>query len=122
MGNSTQEKSMQDRLITEGIDSLGYGTIAKLVMKDTRISTGAKALYAYIGSYAGAGGEADIDRDTICRHLNINKDTYQKYLRELIRFNCVRVIKERCQGRFTTNSFVIVKNPSPPVEEGDNLP
>jgi len=120
MGNLTQNKAMQERLVTENIniDSQGYGVIARLVMKDRRLGIGAKALYAYICSHTGAGDGVFPDRDVVCHDLGINKDTFQKYLRELVRFDYVRVVKSRHQGRFATNTYVIVKNPSPPTKGG----
>jgi hypothetical protein len=43
-----------DKLIVEGVNSMGYGTIPKMVMRDRRLSATAKCIYAYFCSYAGA--------------------------------------------------------------------
>ena len=40
------------------IFSMGYGHIAKLVMKDKDLTVEAKAIYSYIASYAGASDTA----------------------------------------------------------------
>ncbi|MDA8337302.1 MAG: hypothetical protein M0Z41_20330 [Peptococcaceae bacterium] len=39
---------MSDELRTRGINSQGFGIIAKSVMRDPTLIAGAKALYAYI--------------------------------------------------------------------------
>jgi hypothetical protein len=111
MGKSVEIS--HDRLITEGIDYLGYGQIAKAVMKDKRLSIGAKALYSYICSYAGAGDTAWPGRELICSDLNINKGTYTKYLKELKTTGYIKVTQKVANGRFGGNIYIIVKSPTP---------
>lgn len=56
--------------------------------KDRDISLEAKGLYAYLCSYADNG--CSLPRDEVCFDLNISKDTFGKYLKELIKFGYIR--------------------------------
>ncbi len=47
--------SKAGKLVSSGIRSKGYGLIYKAVMQDKRLSATAKAIFAYLSSYAGAG-------------------------------------------------------------------
>lgn len=59
------------------IFSMGYGHIAKLVMKDKDLTVEAKAIYSYIASYAGASDTAYPSADLICYDLSIGKERFQ---------------------------------------------
>lgn len=94
--------------------SKGYGLAPFLLMGDPRISVGAKGLFCYLSSIAGAvineefGGRASWpSRKRICRDLNINKDTFTVYLDELKRHGFIRVIQRRTSGKFSCNVYVI---------------
>ncbi len=101
----------------------GYGIIPKKVMQDTTISTQAKALYAYLSSYAGAGETAWPGRDLICLHLGIGKDSFSKYLKELKNKNYVEVNKKRnFEGKYYKNVYTIVSNPCPKISDMEEKP
>jgi hypothetical protein len=65
------------------LKSTGYGTIPKLAVLDVRLSVKAKAVYAYMCSYAGAGHIAYPHVGTILRDLKISKNAYYSYYNEL---------------------------------------
>ena len=96
-----------DILKCEGINDKGYGTIAKSVMTDTRLSATAKAIYAYFCSYAGAGKQCFPSRDKICYDLNITTNTYTKHLRALIEYGYITVCQERVNGRWARNIYTL---------------
>ena len=73
-----------ERIEVVGIDSKGYGRIYKLVLRDRQLELGAKAIYAYFCAYAGNGTTAFPKREKILRDLQMNKDTYTKYLAVLV--------------------------------------
>ena len=50
-----EKKEIADLIMIEGVDCKGFGVIPKIVTTDTNLSIGAKALYAYLCSYAGNG-------------------------------------------------------------------
>lgn len=79
-----ENKKIADLIAVEGVDCKGYGIIAKLVTTDTDLCIGAKALYAYLCSYAGSGTTAYPRRSKILADLKMSKETYYKYQRELI--------------------------------------
>ncbi len=79
--------------ILVNIDSKGYGKIYKAVMRDRDLPILAKSIYAYFCSFAGLGRQAYPKRDKIVRDLQINKDTYTKYLALLV--NRGYITKER---------------------------
>ena len=75
---------MADKLLVVGIDEKGYGKIYKLVMRDRDLPLTAKALYAYFCSYCGSGTTAFPSRDKIMADLHLAKNTYTKYLNNLL--------------------------------------
>ena len=96
-----------DRLKTyEGsVLDQGYGVVGKRVMRDRTIKIGAKGLYCYLCVY---GHNVFPKRDTICRDLNISRDTYNSYLKELIEHGYVSVKQQRGEGnRFAGNLYTI---------------
>lgn len=85
----------------------GYGINPKLVMKDKDLTIEAKAIYAYIASYAGAGKTAYPSVDLICSDLNIGKESFQKHRKCLIEKGYLIIEKVTQKGRFTNNLYVI---------------
>ncbi|SHE59513.1 Helix-turn-helix domain-containing protein [Desulforamulus putei DSM 12395] len=112
---------MTDQLKINGIYSQGYGMVAKSIMKDRSLSIGAKGLYAYICSYAGAGNTAWPGRERICEDLGINKNTLTKYMIELKERDYIRIEQRKDEkGKFIGNVFWIVQNPSPLLQKDNN--
>ena len=106
---------MADKLqVQESVHSKGFGIVGKVVMKDRDLAVGAKALYSYICSYAGAGETAFPGRSLICYDLNIGKDTYSKYLRQLKQKDYIRVEQQiKNDGTFGSNTYTIMLIPQP---------
>lgn len=92
----------------------GYGIIYKKVMRDPNLAIQAKAIYAYICSFAGAGDTAYPGAELICKELDINKDTYFKYLGQLKEAGYIEVSKQPQEyGRFAKNIYTIIYTPCP---------
>lgn len=104
-----ENEDCQDKIVMQGINSKGFGIIPKLVMQDRRLSIQAKAIYAYLCSYAGNGETAFPSRNKILFDLCINKDTYQKYLKQLKDYGYIKVQKVRKDGRFIRNLFILMQ-------------
>lgn len=86
----------------------GYGLVYQSVMRNKDISRGAKVLYAYLSSFAGASGKAFPSRTTICKELNLGVETYGKYKDELKEHGVLEVRQERSKkGTFQKNVFII---------------
>lgn len=91
----------------------GYGQIAQKVMRDKTIHTTAKAIYAYLCSFAGGGLE--VDRSAfpsvalIMDELNIkSEDTFYKYRKQLVDAGYITVDQKRDEeGKFLKNIYYI---------------
>ncbi len=113
----TTEKRIDDIKI-QGIYDFGYGIVAKMVMCDNSISIGAKALYAYICTFAGSEKKAWPGRAKICSDLNISKDSFSKYIKELKTRNYIAVQhrkNEKCQ--FIRNVYIIITQLEDPQQK-----
>lgn len=97
---------MNDELKIKGVNSMGYGMIAKLVMK-SNIDIAAKGMYAYFCSYAGSGTSCFPSRDLICKDLGISKDRFSKLLKQLSDCGFITVEQIKEHGRFSHNVYTI---------------
>jgi hypothetical protein len=101
-----------DKLKIQGIHSRGFGTISKLVMQDIRVPTTAKAIYAYICTFAGSGTTAFPGRDKICHDLNINKTTFNFNLSYLVGYGYIDYSQSfKGNGQFGNSIYEIIYNP-----------
>ena len=98
----------------EGIFKEGYGNISKLVMKDRNLTIGAKAVYAYLCSYSGAGGIAYPSRSLICHDLKISQETLSKHLKNLEEQGYILREQQRSNGSFSHNIYTILTIPRKP--------
>lgn len=105
---------MSDMIKSTVVNSMGYGIVPKLVMKD-KIDIAAKGLYAYFCSYAGAGNTCFPPRDLICSDLGISKDRFTKLLKQLTDKGYIKIEQVKDGGRFAHNVYTIVADTlSPP--------
>ena len=103
-----------DGLRVEGVNHKGYGIIPKALMLDRDLSLEAKAIYAYIASFAGAGETAFPGRDKILRDLDISKTRYYKHFDQLKDAGYISVVQENLGGNghgFQNNVFTLVSVP-----------
>lgn len=92
----------------EGIYKQGYGYLSKAIMKYDGISIKAKAVYAYISSYAGKEGIAFPSRALICYDLQISQDSLSKYMKELVDNHIIIKQHQRQAGnKFANNVYTI---------------
>jgi hypothetical protein len=94
----------------------GYGIVAKDVLRDKKLSIQAKALYAYLCSYAGRDNKAFPSTEKISSDLNISTRSLYKYLKELKDLKYISVSQEREEdGTFSRNVYNIeMMRPSTP--------
>lgn len=117
----------ENKLNITGINSNGFGIIAKLVMQDRNLSLGAKGVYAYFCSYAGAGNICFPSRKKMCYDLGISQDTLGKYLKELIKSSYVSCEQIKENGKFSHNVYTIntqiplPKLPLPKISVSENF-
>lgn len=99
---------MNDKLKVTGVLSQGYGIIPKMLMKDSDLSIEAKAIYAYICSYAGNGDTAFPSVALICSDLGIGEKRFHAHKKGLIEKGYIKVGQERgTQGKFNRNVYTI---------------
>lgn len=106
----------------EDLLSKGYGMIPKLLMKDDRLNVEAKAIYAYLCSYCGAGDTAFPSVELICHDLEISERRYQKYLKQLKNTGYVKVNRERKANGFSNNIYTLPKTVSVQNVSIQNVP
>lgn len=110
---------MNDELFCSGIYKEGYGVIPKSVMRNSKLSLSSKAVYAYICSFAGSGGNAFPSLDLICSELNISEKKMYKCRKELIDNNLITVEKKRIGSKYSNNIYTLITNPaSQPSKNG----
>ena len=115
-----------DKLIVEGVNSKGFGTIPKAVMvwpsediTDTHgniiahgLSYTAKTLLGLLYSYAGSGITAFPSRDTICSCLQIHKETFHKYMKLIENTGLLtKTQKVKKDGKFGNNIYTLKVKP-----------
>ncbi|NGT54759.1 helix-turn-helix domain-containing protein [Clostridium perfringens] len=120
-----------DQIKYEGKSILckGYGTIPKFIMQ-AKISIEAKAIYAYMCSFAGAGQSAFPSVEKILVDLNISKDRFYKHRKELINNGFIKIERNRIKGKVMKNTYIIPqivmsseeKKPFPQNKETDTKP
>ncbi len=86
----------------------GYGKVSKLIIRDKEISIGAKGIYSLFCAYSNDEGVCFPQRATIMSYLQIgSRNTYYKYLNELISKKLIKVKKNKIDGRYASNSYTI---------------
>jgi len=104
----------------DGVMSKGYGTIPKLVMQHEDLSIEAKAIYAYLASFAGAGDTAYPSVGIMCKHLGISKDRFYRHRKSLLDNDFIRITQHQNEGGWTNNLYTVVSTPSPQNKDTQN--
>lgn len=98
---------MSDEIKT---DITGYGLVFKNVLKRNDIDIEAKALYAYLSSYAGSDTKAFPGVSLICHDLNISEKRFQKYRKQLESIGVITIERKRTGNGFSKNIYTINHN------------
>ena len=104
----------------DGVMSKGYGTIPKLVMQHEGLSIEAKAIYAYLASFAGAGDTAYPSVSIMCKHLGISKDRFYRHRKSLLDNDFIRITQHQNEGGWSNNLYTVVSMPSPQNKDTQN--
>lgn len=99
-----------DQIKYEGksILSKGYGIIPKLIMQ-ANISIEAKAIYAYMCSFAGNGETAFPSIEKIIKDLNISESRFYRHRRQLIDCGFIKVQQNKIKGKVVNNTYIILQ-------------
>ncbi len=98
------------RIDSCSIMSEGYGVIPKRVMRDKQLSIEAKAIYAYLCSYAGGGNEAFPSVIKMLGDLQVSENRFYKHMNNLI--DSGYIVKRRIMDEnnlFRNNVYEIVQ-------------
>ena len=102
------------RQYPKSILECGYGMVGKYVMQDRELHVIAKAIYSYVCTF---GNGAFPGRDKICYDLQINKNTYAKYMKQLVDYGYITVIQSRSGNqKFFRNTYEINLDPQRVLE------
>ena len=112
----------QNKLDLKGVMSEGYGIIPKKVMKDEDLSIDAKAIYAFIASYAGAGNTSFPSVNLITDMLGISRQRFNKHRRLLEDKGYITIKKNRTpEGSWGNNVYTLETLPRLQNLTSDNL-
>lgn len=98
---------MSDRVKLQGIMEQGYGIAPKLVMRDKKLSIEAKAIYAYIASFAGGKDTAFPRVKTVCEDLGISENRFFSHRKALVDRGYITIEKNRKGGKFQNNIYIL---------------
>lgn len=107
----------QNFIECEGINSKGFGIFPKKLAIDTRISADAKAIYAYLTSYAGAGRSAFPGVDLMMVHLGMGRQRFYNARAILEAYGYIKIqttykIDEKTgRGRRGNNIYILCEYP-----------
>ena len=104
----------------DGVMSKGYGTIPKLVMQHENLSIEAKAIYAYLASFAGAGDTAYPSVSIMCKHLGISRDRFYRHRKSLLDNDFIRITQHQNEGGWSNNLYTVVSMPQPQNKDTQN--
>lgn len=112
-GDDRLASELCDELRTQGVLCRGYGILPKYPMLDEALTLEAKGIYALFCSYAGSGNTAFPGWQRIVGLLGVNKDTYYRHLRLLIKQGYLRVERMKTPGAkgFQRNCYTLVSCP-----------
>ena len=98
----------EDRLSTSNILSEGYGIVPKKVMRDEILTIEAKAIFAFICSFAGKGNTAFPSITHITSKLGISEHRFYKHRKILIEKGYLSIEKIRNEsGSYQKNNYII---------------
>ena len=105
--------NFRDVLRVQGINSMGYGSVSKMVMKDRSLTVEAKAIYSYFCSYAGAGDTAFPSVKSIREDLGMGEDRFYYHFLHLKAYGYIEVTERIDPGtkKFKSNLYTLVSNP-----------
>lgn len=85
----------------------GYGLVYQSVMRNKSLSIEAKAIYAYLSSFAGNKSECYPSIDLILNDLKISETRFYKYLNQLIKLNIISKNQKKNKNRWSNVIYKI---------------
>ena len=85
----------------------GYGLVYQNIMRNKNLSIEAKAIYAYLCSYAGNKGECYPKIDLIINELNISKSRFYKHIEQLIQYKVIFKCQKKNKNLWSNTIYKI---------------
>ena len=94
----------------------GYGLLPQKVMRDRNLSPTAKTIYAYLVSFANVNAEGERSSfpgvKLMMSEIGIkSRDTFYRHRNQLIKHGYISIKKQRSEGKFQRNIYVIESVP-----------
>ena len=93
------------------VHDVGYGFIARKVMRNKDLSVESKAIYSYLASFAGTSGKAFPSVELMVEELGMSKSRFYKYMKELKEQGFIKVEQEKEDNRFKRNVYYLIDSP-----------
>jgi predicted transcriptional regulator len=87
------------------LNQKGYGIVGKIVMQDKRLNRMSKLLYSYLKCFVNKDNICFPPKNMICADLDISKNTFEKYIKELVSAGYISISQNRTNGKFTNNVY-----------------
>lgn len=91
----------------------GYGLVYQSVMRNKSLSIEAKAIYAYLSSFAGNKGECYPKKSLIIADLKISETRFDNHFKNLLKSGYISKKKIKNKGQFSNNLYIINSVPYP---------
>lgn len=89
----------------------GYGIVYRQIMRNKNLTVEAKAIYAYLCSFAGSGTECYPGVDLMAIELCMSKDRLYKHLNILVNAGIIEKSQSRNGNRWGKTVYKICHNP-----------
>ena len=86
----------------------GYGYSPKKITRDASLSIEAKAIYAYLASFADDEGKAYPGIELMCHELNISEKRFHRHKKQLIDQGFITLERERTDNGWSNNIYTLV--------------
>ena len=84
-----------------------YGIVLQCILRDTALTVEAKAIYAYLCTFAGADGICYPSVSLMCKELGVSETRFYKHMKQLTTRGIVIVKKNRNGSQFAKNVYQI---------------
>ncbi|MBQ2175577.1 MAG: helix-turn-helix domain-containing protein [Alphaproteobacteria bacterium] len=86
-----------------------FATIPNSIVRNKALSIQAKAVYAYLSSYAGKKGKCYPSYARMTTELNISQTSLTKYINELVECGYIHKEQSKANGKFNRNIYILDK-------------
>lgn len=98
-----------------------YGIVLQCILRDTALSAEAKAIYAYLCTFAGPDGTCYPSVSLMCRELGVSETRFYKHMKQLTARGIVTVKKNRNGSQFARNVYQISRSSVSPSRSFEGM-